>query len=224
MTAVNAERRLSKRERAEQTRARIIDAAYRLFSQHGYEATTMQAVADEAGVAVQTVYFTFHTKGGLLTAIEGLAAGGGEEGHDLRERRQHELLEERDARKVVALWVAATAAVLKRITSFVALLGASLQMDANSVERRGRERDRWFQLLIDRLVALDALKPELAPSRSLDVARALVSLEAYQEMTQRWGWSEQEWIEWMTGVVVRELLDGRPAANTESVRTKKAGA
>ena len=74
MSAVNAERRLSKRERAEQTRTRIIDAAYRLFTQHGYEATTMQAVADEARVAVQTVYFTFHTKGGLLTATRASSA------------------------------------------------------------------------------------------------------------------------------------------------------
>ena len=33
-------------------------------------ATTMQAVADEAGVAVQTVYFTFGTKAKLLAAVE----------------------------------------------------------------------------------------------------------------------------------------------------------
>ena len=208
MAAVNAERRLSKRERAEQTRARIMEAAYRLFTQHGYEATTMQAVADEAGVAVQTVYFTFHTKGGLLTAIESRAVGDGEDGADWLEQQHRQLLEEHDARIVVANWVTATAVVLNRITAFVALLGASLQMDAESVERRARERDRWFQLLIDRLVALDALRPELGSSRSLDIARALLRVEAYQEMTQRWGWTEQEWIEWMTGVVARELLDG----------------
>lgn len=212
------ERRVSKRERAEQTRARMLDAAYRLFSQHGYEATTMQAVADDAGVAVQTVYFTFHTKGGLLTAIETRAAGGGEEGHDWRERQHLALLEEGDARKVTAMWVAGSVVVLKRITAFVELLGASLQMDAESVERRTRERDRWFQLLIDRLVALNSLKPDLTPSRSLDLARGLARLETYQEMTQHWGWSDQEWIEWMTGVLARELLDGGPAENASYSR------
>ena len=213
MRTVKPERRVSKRERAEQTRARMLDSAYRLFSQHGYEATTMQAVADDAGVAVQTVYFTFHTKGGLLTAIETRAAGGGEEGHDWRERQHRALLEERDARKVVAMWVAGSAVVMKRITAFVELLGANLQMDSESVERRTRERDRWFQLLIDRLVALNTLKPELTPSRSLDIARGLARLETYQEMTQHWGWSDQEWIEWMTGVLARELLDGRAVEN-----------
>jgi|SRR5450759_1836782 AcrR family transcriptional regulator len=222
MRIVKPARRVSKRERAEQTRARIMEAAYRLFTQHGYEATTMQAVADEAGVAVQTVYFTFHTKGGLLAAIETRAGGGGEEGHDWRERQHLALLEERDARKVMAMWVAGTAVVLKRLTAFVELLGASLQMDTESVERRSRERDRWFQLLIDRLVALNALKPELTPSRSMDIARGLVRLETHQEMTQHWGWSDEEWIEWMTGVLGRELLDGRLEARPHATKSPQA--
>src|SRR5260370_35943230 len=106
MRTVKPQRRISKRERAEETRARIMEAAYRLFTQHGYEATTMQAVADEAGVAVQTVYFTFHTKGGLLGAIETRAAGGGEEGPDWFERQHPALLYERDEQNVMVLWVA----------------------------------------------------------------------------------------------------------------------
>lgn len=210
MRTVKPPRPISKRGRAEQTRARIMDSAYRLFTQQGYEATTMQAVADEAGVAVQTVYFTFHTKAALLVTIESRAVGG--EGQEWREQRQRELVEERDPRNVVALWVAASASVLNRITAFVALLGANLQMDAESVERRARERDRWFQLLIDRLVALDALKPGLVPSRALDVARAVLRVEAYEDLTLRWGWTEQGWIEWMTDVLARELLDGRHEA------------
>jgi AcrR family transcriptional regulator len=216
MTAVNVERRLSRRERGQRTRARIIDTAYRLFSRHGYEATTMQAVADEAGVAVQTVYFTFRTKAGLLSAIESRAVGGGEEGPDWYELRQRELLEQRDPRYVVAHWVEASAAVFNRITAFVALLGASLPMDAESVEQRERGRDRWFQLLIDRLIALDALKPGLGRARSLDVARALVRVEAYQDMTQRWSWAEEDWIDWMTAVTVRELLADAPTTQADA--------
>src|SRR6266566_6576365 len=135
---------MARRERAQQTRARIVEAAYRLFSRHGYDATTMQAVADEAGVAVQTVYFTFRTKAGLLASIESRAIPGGEEGPDWRSEVDRRLREERDAPALVAVWASATATVLKRITSFVAMVGAGLQMDADSVERRNRERDRWF--------------------------------------------------------------------------------
>src|SRR5947209_3194055 len=58
----------SRKERAAATRRRMMEAAYRVFSERGYAKTTMEAVAAEAGVATQTVYFTFHTKAALLQA------------------------------------------------------------------------------------------------------------------------------------------------------------
>lgn len=167
----------------------------------------MQAIADEAQVAVQTVYFGFRTKTSLLAAVENRAAVGGGAGPDWLEQSEQALRQERDGRGIIELWAAATSVVLKRITTFVAQMGAILPMDDESISRRDRERDRWFQLLIDRLAALDALKPELTAGRALDVARALVRIEAYSELTQRWGWSEQEWVDLVTGVLARELLD-----------------
>src|SRR6476660_4649941 len=72
-------RRSVRAERAALTRRRIADAAYKLFATNGYRATTMEEVASKARVAVQTVYFVFHTKPGLL--VETLKiAGGGREG------------------------------------------------------------------------------------------------------------------------------------------------
>lgn len=206
MNSVKTGRPLSRRERAEQTRARIVDAAYRLFKDHGYEATTMQAVADAAGVAVQTVYFTFRTKAGLLSAIEDRAIPGGDQGSDWREQVERELRAATDPQALVARWVAETATVLNRITAFVAMIGAGLQSDPESVALRNRGRDRWFEMLVDRLRALDALKPGLAHAHALDVARALVRIEAYQDVTRDFGWSEEEWVKWMTGVLTRELV------------------
>jgi AcrR family transcriptional regulator len=201
------DRPLSRRDRAEQTRARILEAAYRLFRDHGYEATTMQAVADAAGVAVQTVYFSFRTKGGLLSAIEDRAIPGGDQGPDWREQFERELRAERDPRALIARWVAETATVLNRITAFVAMIGTALQTDPESVAQRNRGRDGWFALLVERLRALDALKAELTYARALDVAQALVRVEGYQDLTQSFGWSQEEWVNWMTVVLTRELLD-----------------
>ena len=58
-----------RRQRSLRTRARIVDAAARLFVDDGYVATTIEAVADAAGVAVQTVYYVFGTKRNLLAAV-----------------------------------------------------------------------------------------------------------------------------------------------------------
>ena len=62
--------RSPKRETAASlTRARILDAARRLFSQHGIEATTLNAIATEAGVAIASVYKVMRSKEGIIRAL-----------------------------------------------------------------------------------------------------------------------------------------------------------
>ena len=64
---------------ARDTRRSILDAALELFVASGYAATTIQAIAERAGVAVQTVYAVFGTKRDLLRQLI--------ESHDRRRRR-----------------------------------------------------------------------------------------------------------------------------------------
>ncbi len=52
--------------RAEQTRSAIVAAALRLFRESGYDATTMRAVATEAGVSTGNAYYYFASKEELL--------------------------------------------------------------------------------------------------------------------------------------------------------------
>src|SRR6478752_8819506 len=58
-----------RREQAAATRREILEAAQRLFERDGYAATTMAAIAAEAGVSLKTVYLAFETKSGLLRAL-----------------------------------------------------------------------------------------------------------------------------------------------------------
>src|SRR5262245_47689496 len=58
-----------RREQADATRREILEAARRLFEQHGYASTSMGAIASEAGVALKTVYVAFENKSGLLRAL-----------------------------------------------------------------------------------------------------------------------------------------------------------
>ena len=65
--AVNTPKR-TRREQAAATRERMLRAAIEVFSEAGYVGARMNDIASRAGVAVQTVYFTFHTKAELLQA------------------------------------------------------------------------------------------------------------------------------------------------------------
>src|SRR5260370_35454480 len=80
MTGVKAKRQYTsalRQQQASQTRAHILDSAQRLFTQGGYGATTMGAIASEAGVATDTGYTTFRPKAGLLHKLLDAPVGGG---------------------------------------------------------------------------------------------------------------------------------------------------
>jgi AcrR family transcriptional regulator len=55
--------------KAELTRSGIVDAAMNLFRQGGYDATTMRAIADEAGVSLGSAYYYFSGKEELVQAF-----------------------------------------------------------------------------------------------------------------------------------------------------------
>src|SRR6516225_388819 len=75
-----------RREQAASTRRRILEAARRLFERHGYAATTMTAIAEEARVSLKTVYLVFGTKNGILRALWHLLLRGDEEPVPVGER------------------------------------------------------------------------------------------------------------------------------------------
>ena len=202
--------RAGRREKAAQTRGRILEKAYRLFGTGGYEATTMQMVAETAGVAVQTVYLVFGTKARLLAEVESRMILGDD---SLALSGQRPLMaqmhQETDPQRLVALFVEATADVLSRISPFVAAVGPALPSDPESVAARDRGRDEFFGVVIDRLAALRSLREGLTPSRGVDIIRAVNTVEAYADLTTRRGWTVVEWKQWLTDLLSMQLLADR---------------
>jgi AcrR family transcriptional regulator len=199
--------RASRREQAAKTRGRILDAAYRLLCARGYEATTMQLVADAAGVAVQTVYFVFGTKAQLLVEVENRVILGDARAEQWRQRPwAAQIQHETDPHQLLALFVEVGTDIQSRIGPFVAALGPNLPSDPQSVEARDRGRDEFFGTVVDRLETLGALRAGLSPSRALDIIRVLNTVEAYADLTARRGWTVAEWKHWLTDLLSVQLL------------------
>src|SRR4051812_8060168 len=93
-----------RRAQAEATRLDILDAARRLFESRGFGATTMDAIAAEAGVALKTVYVAFETKSGLLRALwNHLLRGGRDEVPIAQHEWYREMVTEPDPERQVRL-------------------------------------------------------------------------------------------------------------------------
>jgi AcrR family transcriptional regulator len=200
--------RAGRREKAAQTRIRILDAAYRLLCEAGYEATTMQMVAEAAGVAVQTVYFVFGTKARLLSEVENRVVLGDAPSEQWRERPWvARMQQETDPRKLLALFVEVDTDIKSRISPFTVALGPALPSDPQSVAARDRGRDEFFGIVVDRLGLLGALRDGVTPRRAMDVIRVINTVDAYADLTTRRGWTVAEWKGWLTDLLCAQLLE-----------------
>jgi AcrR family transcriptional regulator len=206
MASVNTTE-MSRRERAERTRRRILDAAYELFCAHGYETTTMQQIADTAGVAVQTVYLRFRTKDQLLAGLEDVVILGGQPSSRLLlQPWVQELRNEEDAGRALMLFVEVDSEIKQRVCPLVAAVGRALAIDPDTVARREAGRDQYFGLIVDRLDELGALRPGISRSRALDIMRAVNTFDSYVELTLRRGWTKNEYSQWFRELLTQQLL------------------
>ena len=218
--SASAKPRESRKERALQTRRRMLHAAYRLFCSKGYVATTMEAIADEAGVAVQTLYFTFHTKGAILSETLAAAINGFEhwkgplkEPFDAAETPKKlpwwpAFDAEPDAHRALGILVEAGADILWRAGALASAVRGSGDPDAIEVfeigERRRVDSYREFVRVLSRKKG--GLKPRLSLARATDIFVVLFSGPVYNDLHTGRGWSHGECRRFLLEVLTQQLL------------------
>jgi TetR/AcrR family transcriptional regulator, regulator of autoinduction and epiphytic fitness len=200
--AVNPARPSLRAERAAVTRRRIADGARRLFVRDGYGATTLQAVADEAGVAVQTVYAVYGSKAGILRGLRDAVVHQPEAEALAREAfaavDAGEALD-RFARSIRARWDAGSEVV--RIYAEAASTDPVLRAEHEAVYARRRGGLRHLaETLEDRLAAgIDA-------ARATAILDALTLPELYAELVAVQGWTSDAYEAWLAATLRQQLL------------------
>src|SRR6201982_3859813 len=124
------------------TKDRMLDAAHTLFMEQGYDDTTIRQVAAAAGVAVQTVYFTFGNKARLLSQVQDRVILGNAPSEQWTEQPwAAELRSETDPMRLLDLFVQVDSQIKSRVSPFVARLGAALPDDTSQTAARHARRD-----------------------------------------------------------------------------------
>jgi TetR/AcrR family transcriptional regulator of autoinduction and epiphytic fitness len=199
----------TRRERADATRLRIITAAAQLFRDRGYAATTMEAIARSADVAVQTVYFTFHTKTELLSAVADFAITGDAGTEPERAAWARAVMEERNARRRIARVVDSVGEIAPRMLPIASAWRAAMSADP-SAGRRYRERLLSRRAYLRKVVELTRergeLRADLDPERATDLFFALTTPELFETLVQLLGWDVSQWRRWVVVTLERELL------------------
>jgi AcrR family transcriptional regulator len=196
-----------RQEHAASTRARILEAAGRLFEADGFGRTTIRRIAEEADVAVDTVYATFGTKARVLTAlIDARLAPMG----DVNVMDRHEaqaVRTETDQRRQLHLFARDIAELSSRVRPIYEILRTASAVDpemaAIHAEMDGHRRAN-MQRVATWLAEHGALRVEV--QRAGEVIWALASPDVARMLCDGLGWSESDYADWLEDALVRTLL------------------
>ena len=199
-----------RREQAAATRRDILEAAERLFRQHGYPATTMAAISVEAGVALKTVYVAFETKSGVLRALWHLRLRGDEDERPVGERGWfREVIEEPDPERQLRLAARAARRVKERAGGLFEVLRAAAATDPDIDALWNRIQTDFHanqRAIVESLHAKQALSDELDVVRATDILWTLNHPDVWQLLVVQRGWSPERWERWFADTICGQLL------------------
>jgi AcrR family transcriptional regulator len=212
MSAVkrSAPGKVSRRQRAKATHWRIVKAAYKLFCGQGYAGTTMAQIAEAAGVAVQTVYFTFHTKSALLSRAYDFAVMGEDE--PLAPEQQSwfaATATEPNLRLALRHMVTGVGEITRRVTPLY--LAARVAADGDSDTARvmafhERGRAEGYREVLKLLRAKAQLRKGLSPERATDLLLLFVGMDVYHVLVGDHAWSHEEWVDWTVATLADQIF------------------
>lgn len=203
-------RRAAGEHSRQQTRTRLVQAADRLFRERGYAATTVSAIAGQAGVALQTLYLAWGSKREVFRAAATAAAGDSEtESWTAAVRAQ--LAADAGADPDTVAYLRAVARVSVAVTARTTLY-RRLYREAIAVEPALAED--WLTVQSETEAALKAVAAEIPPAQlrtDLDGDAVFLTLwtltgpEVYDAVIDRAGRTPAEFERWLSTTLIAAL-------------------
>jgi AcrR family transcriptional regulator len=200
-----------RREQAAATRRDILDAAQRLFERQGYAATTMEAIAGEAGVALKTVYVAFETKSGLLRALwNHLLRDGRDEVPVAQQPWYREVMDEPDPERRLRLTARNSRVVKLRIAGVLEVIRTAAPIDPDigalwsRIQTEFHANQRTIVASLDRQGALS-----MDVERAADILWTLNHPSLWQLLVEERGWTPEQYEQWCADAACAQLLRPR---------------
>jgi AcrR family transcriptional regulator len=183
------------------TRRRIIEAAKALFIEHGYLATTLEAIAAAADTSLPTLYRLFSSKRSLLKAVLDVSFGGDDQPVPFGERPGvRAARDEPDPVALVRAFARIGRDIMERSSAIMHVLATAAQIDpdaAQLMEQIRSQRRTGQSRIVAALSAHDALDPELEFSKAVDITYVALSPDVHRILTVECGWTADQYEQWL---------------------------
>ena len=192
------------------TRQVILEAAQRLFEQQGYPATTMAAIADEAGVALKTVYLAFETKSGVVRALWQVLLGGVADDAPVAQRDWYrEVMHEPDPRRVLLLNARNARVVKERAGGLMSVVRDAAPSDPDLAalwELIQSDFHANQASIVELLHRKKALRPRLSVARATDILWSLNHPDLWHLLVVVRQWTAPQYERWVADCACQQLL------------------
>jgi AcrR family transcriptional regulator len=200
---------VSRAESARRTRRAVVDAAAALFLRDGFGRTTVDAVADAAGVSRKTVFRVAGGKVELLKLAIDWAVVGDDEDVPLAGRTQIvQLVSESSADGVLAEWAALTATIGSRVAGLSRVLIEAAGVDPAARDLRSHAQAQRYHgatAFADFLATRKWVPAEVGIDRVADIVWLFSDPAIYDQMVVERNWSHQDFVTWLTRTIGAEL-------------------
>jgi TetR/AcrR family transcriptional regulator, regulator of autoinduction and epiphytic fitness len=195
---------------ARQTRLQIIEAARRLFVLHGYSGATMESIAKEASVAVETIYASFGSKRSLLAQVIGVALVGDNEPIPLLQREGPiAVMRDTDQKRQIQRFAEDMAEIMGRMAPLFEVMRAAAKSEpdiAEMLQKMLAERAEAMKVFIKALMQNGPLQSELTIEEAADTVWVITSGEVYTLLVVNRGWSIEKYRQWLANALTKLIL------------------
>ncbi len=194
---------------ARATRRAVVAAAHALFLERGYQGTTIDAVAERAGVSRKTV-FGAGGKATLLKLALDWALVGDDEPVPMAARPEVAAMRQlTDPVELVGAWASFVTPIAARVGGLHRVMISAAAVDDEIAEllRVSEEQRRGGALgFVGGLASIGGLRDGLDPGHAADVCAVLMDPMPYERLVLGSGWTMEEYAAWVHAVVVATIL------------------
>jgi AcrR family transcriptional regulator len=204
---------------ARETRRRIVEAAAACFAERGWDATSVQAIADRSATSPATIYSNFGSKIGVLQAWIDHAVTGDDLDIALRDRAEiSSLFARHDVAAMLREFVRIGRQINERVAAPIQVARAAALSStelATLLAENERRRQDDFAVALARLAADIALPDGLSIDRAAQLTAALCSVDLYRLLVLEAGWTSAEYEAQIARLLESSLGVGPPGVASE---------
>jgi AcrR family transcriptional regulator len=199
-----------RKAQANQTRLLIVEAARKLFSERGYTGATIEAIAQEAGVAPETVYSAFGNKREILSKLIDLSIVGDDKPIPLLQREGPlSVQQEKNPSRQIEIFAHDIQEIMHRMAPIFEIMRIAAKTEpdiAAMLQQILASRYHGMEKFIEYLSSNTTLREDLSKTEAAETVWAITSAELFNLLTIDRGWSGEKYEQWLVKTLKNLLL------------------